>query len=103
MKKLPRKSSRGGDGQTLGCATSVNVRCAEHAACLVLLERVRDLPRAEAVSAPRGPVALQWAGEGPTAGVSTLASGAFSFTKCCLLIPQLGSLGSGVKIDCVCV
>lgn len=103
MRKLPRKSSRGGDGQTFGCATSVDVSCAEHAACWVLPEWVQDLPRAGAVSAPRGPVALRWAGEGRAAGVSALASAAFSFTKCYLLTPQLESLRSGVRIECVCV
>lgn len=103
VRKLPRKCSRGGDGRTLGCATSVDVRCAEHAACWVLRERVRDLPRAGAVSAPRGPAALRWAGEGWAAGVCALASAAFSFTKCYLLIPRLESLRSGVRIECVCV
>lgn len=48
---------------------------------------MQNMPRAGADGAPRGPTALQWAGDRWAAGVSALASAAFSFTMCYLLTP----------------
>lgn len=79
MRKLPRKSSRGEDGQAFGCATSVGASCAGY--------DLQNVPRAGADGAPRGPTALRWAGDGWAAGVSALASAAFSVTSAtCLLL-----------------
>lgn len=80
MRKLPRASSRGGDGQALGCPASVNVSCAEHAVCWALPQRAPDSPGVEQL-VPRGPVAPQWDGDRDAAGPA-LAAAACSFTKC---------------------
>lgn len=80
MRKLPRASSRGGDGWALGCPASVDVSCAEHAVCWVVPQQAPDSPGAEWL-VPRGPVAPRWDGDGDAAGPAPAAA-ACSVTKC---------------------